>query len=100
MDKVLDLALVGASGVVGQKIIQLLEKKNFQINKFFPLGKSSVGEVISLLDQDYTIEDVDSFDASDANLVIFAAGSSNQHTSTATKFTSGYCGATAATASA
>ena len=35
MDKVLDLALVGASGVVGQKIIQLLEKKNFQINKFF-----------------------------------------------------------------
>ena len=47
MDKVLDLALVGASGVVGQKIIQLLEKKNFQINKFFPLGKSSVGEVVS-----------------------------------------------------
>ena len=76
MDKVLDLALVGASGVVGQKIIQLLEKKNFQINKFFPLGKSSVGEVVSLLGLDYTIEDVDSFDASDANLVIFAAGSS------------------------
>ena len=36
MDKVLNLALVGASGAVGQKIIQLLERKNFLVNNFYP----------------------------------------------------------------
>ena len=31
MDKAIDLALVGASGVVGNKIISLLKKKNINI---------------------------------------------------------------------
>jgi aspartate-semialdehyde dehydrogenase len=76
MNNELNLALVGASGVVGQKIIQLLEKKNFQVNNFYPLGKSSVGDEISLMNQTYVIDDVDLFDATKANLIILAAGSS------------------------
>lgn len=76
MNNELNLALVGASGVVGQKIIQLLEKKNFQVNNFYPLGKSSVGDEVSLMNQTYVIDDVDLFDATKANLIILAAGSS------------------------
>ena len=38
MDKALNMALVGASGVVGQKILQLLEKKEIKIDNLFPLG--------------------------------------------------------------
>ena len=76
MNNELNLALVGASGVVGQKIIQLLEKKNFQVNSFYPLGKSSVGDEVSLMNQTYVIDDVDLFDATKANLIILAAGSS------------------------
>ena len=72
----LNLALVGASGVVGQKIIQLLEKKNFKVTNFYPLGKSSIGQEINLSGIKYIIDDVDTFDASNANLVILAAGSS------------------------
>jgi len=34
MDKPLNMALVGASGVVGQKILQLLEKKEIKIDNF------------------------------------------------------------------
>ncbi len=30
MDKTLNMALVGASGVVGKKILQLLEKKGYE----------------------------------------------------------------------
>ena len=30
MDKSINLALIGASGVVGKKILQLLEKKNIK----------------------------------------------------------------------
>ena len=76
MNNELNLALVGASGVVGQKIIQLLEKKNFQVNSFYPLGKSSVGDEVSLMNQTYIIDDVDLFDPAKANLIILAAGSS------------------------
>lgn len=76
MNNELNLALVGASGVVGQKIIQLLEKKNFQVNSFYPLGKSSVGDEVSLMNQTYIIDDVDLFDPTKANLIILAAGSS------------------------
>ena len=76
MNNELNLALVGASGVVGQKIIQLLEKKNFQVNSFYPLGKSSVGDEVSLMNQTYVIDDVDLFDPTKANLIILAAGSS------------------------
>ena len=37
MNKGVSLALVGASGVVGSKIIQLLEKRAFPIAQFIPL---------------------------------------------------------------
>ena len=46
MNKGVSLALVGASGVVGTKIIQLLEKREFPVDKFIPLGNSTVGSSI------------------------------------------------------
>lgn len=39
MDKALNMALVGASGVVGQKILQLLEKKEIKIDNLFSSWK-------------------------------------------------------------
>ena len=43
MSNDINIALIGASGVVGRKIISLLEKKNIDVNNFYPLGSSSVG---------------------------------------------------------
>ena len=71
----INIALVGASGVVGGKIISLLEKKNLSINNFYPLGFSSVGKEISLNHKNFIIEDIANFDCTKANLVIFSAGS-------------------------
>ena len=76
MDKPLNMALVGASGVVGQKILQLLEKKEIKIDNLFPLGKSTVGQTISFQNQDLIIGDLDSFDPKEANITIFSAGGS------------------------
>jgi len=76
MDKALNMALVGASGVVGQKILQLLEKKEIKIDNLFPLGKSTVGQTISFQNQDFIIGDLDSFDPKEANITIFSAGGS------------------------
>ena len=75
MSNGINLALVGASGVVGGKIISLFEKKNLNINNFYPLGSSSVGKEVSLNSKNFIIEDLSSFDSSKADLVIFSAGS-------------------------
>ena len=76
MDKPLNMALVGASGVVGQKILQLLQKKDIKIDNLFPLGKSTVGQTISFQNQNFIIGDLDSFDPKEANITIFSAGGS------------------------
>ena len=76
MNQAINIALVGASGVVGTKIMQLLEKKAFAVNNFYPLGSSSVGQEVTLNGDIYSIGDTNTFDASLAQLTIFAAGSS------------------------
>ena len=75
MNSLINLALIGASGVVGKKIIYLLENKNVEINNFYPLGSSSVGDEIVFNNKEYKIEDLTNFDFSKVNLAIFSAGS-------------------------
>ena len=48
MNRPINLALIGASGVVGRKILKILEKRDIQISNFYPLGFSTVGEKIEL----------------------------------------------------
>ena len=75
MNSLINLALIGASGVVGKKIISLLENKNVEINNFYPLGSTSVGDEIVFNNNEYKIEDLNNFDYSKVNLAIFSAGS-------------------------
>ena len=75
MNSLINLALIGASGVVGKKIISLLENKNVEINNFYPLGSTSVGDEIVFNKNEYKIEDLTNFDYSKVNLAIFSAGS-------------------------
>ena len=74
MNSLINLALIGASGVVGKKIISLLENKNVEINNFYPLGSTSVGDEIVFNNNEYKIEDLTNFDYSKVNLAIFSAG--------------------------
>ena len=76
MKKKINIALIGASGVVGQKILQLLEEKKIDVDNLFPLGKSTVGSSINFQNKNMVIGDLDSFNPSDANITIFSAGSS------------------------
>ena len=75
MSKSINLALVGASGVVGSKIISIFEKKNIAINNFYPLGLSSVGNKVIFNGHKYQIEELATFDSSLADIAIFSAGS-------------------------
>ena len=76
MSNGINIALIGASGVVGRKIISLLEKKNIVVNNFYPLGLSSVGEDIFFNNEIFKIEKLSNFDCSKIDLAIFSAGSS------------------------
>ena len=75
MNSLINLALIGASGVVGKKIISLLENKDIEINNFYPLGSTSVGDEIVFNNNEYKIKDLTNFDYSKVNLAIFSAGS-------------------------
>ena len=71
----INLALVGATGLVGAKIIKLLEKKSFPLANFIPLGHSTVGNSISLNNEEYIVQSLESFQPASIDLIIFAAGS-------------------------
>ena len=53
----------------------MLEKREININNFYPLGFSSVGKEIIFNKQNLTIEDAANFDCTQAHLIILSAGS-------------------------
>ena len=75
MNSQINLALIGASGVVGEKIMTLLENRATKINNFYPLGDSSVGKEVIFNNSAYIIQDLKDFDHSKINIAIFSAGS-------------------------
>lgn len=72
-----NVAVVGATGAVGQKIIQLLEEKNFPIDKFKALSsKRSAGQKIMFNNKETVVEEAlpESFEGID--IALFSAGGS------------------------
>jgi len=70
-------ALVGASGMVGEKLLRLLEKKSLPIKNLIPLGSKSAGQNITFQGKQHEIIDLASFEpeGEGIDIAIFAAGS-------------------------
>jgi len=68
-------ALVGASGMVGEKLLRLLETKSLPIKSLIPLGSKSAGQNITFQGKQYEIIDLTSFEPEGIDIAIFAAGS-------------------------
>ena len=72
-----NVAIVGATGAVGQTLIQILEERNFPIDQLYLLASSrSAGKQIQCFGKTYTIEDLSTFDFSKAQIGLFSAGGS------------------------
>jgi len=72
----MNIAIVGATGNVGRKIIEVLENKNFPISELFLIASSkSAGKKINFKDKELTIIDLEKFDFSKVKIAFFAAGS-------------------------
>ena len=71
----MDIAIVGATGNVGRKIIEVLEKKNFSIDKLFLVASSkSAGAKLKFNNKDLNVESLESFDFSKVDITFFSAG--------------------------
>jgi aspartate-semialdehyde dehydrogenase len=69
------VAVVGATGLVGDMMIQVLEERNFPVSELYPLASSrSLGKTIKFRDKGYPVEDLATFDFSKADIGLFSAG--------------------------
>jgi aspartate-semialdehyde dehydrogenase len=77
MNKKYDVAILGATGAVGEAMLSILEQRNFPVGRLFPLASSrSAGSTVTFRHQEITVLDVEGFDFSQAQIGLFSAGSS------------------------
>ena len=71
----MNIAIVGATGNVGRKIIEVLEKKELSIDNLYLVASSkSAGSKIKFKEKEHEVFDLESFDFSKAKITFFAAG--------------------------
>ena len=71
----MNIAIVGATGNVGRKILEVLEKKELKIDNLYLVASSkSLGKKIKFRDKKYDVVDLDNFDFSKVKITFFAAG--------------------------
>lgn len=79
MARQFNVAVLGASGVVGKQMIEVLEERNFPIGSLFPLASHrsvEQGKTVTFRGEDIPVIDVDTFDWTSAELAFFSAGGS------------------------
>ena len=71
----MNFAIIGATGNVGRKTIEILEKSNIQIsNLFLVASEKSEGKKIKFKGKEILIESLKTYDFSKAQITFFAAG--------------------------
>ena len=71
------VAIVGATGLVGQAILSILEQRSFPVEELIPLASErSAGKSIRFNDQDYEVMVLDDFNFENIDFSFFSAGSS------------------------
>tara|TARA_B100000575_G_scaffold35852_1_gene24189 strand:- start:740 stop:1732 length:993 start_codon:yes stop_codon:yes gene_type:complete len=72
----MNFAIIGASGNVGRKTIEILEKSKIKIDSLFLVASSkSAGKKIKFRNKEIEIEALENYDFSKAKITFFAAGS-------------------------
>lgn len=77
MTKEYNIAILGATGAVGEMIIEVLEERNFPVQNLFLLAsKNSAGKTLQFKGKSIRVENVEEFDWNKAEIAIFSAGGS------------------------
>jgi aspartate-semialdehyde dehydrogenase len=77
MSKTYNVAVVGATGAVGETMLSILAERKFPVGEVFALASSrSAGKRVAFGDKMLVVQDLDTFDFSKAQIGLFSAGAS------------------------
>ncbi|WP_339506611.1 aspartate-semialdehyde dehydrogenase [Pseudomonas sp. EA_15y_Pfl1_P102] len=75
MTQTFDIAVIGATGTVGETLVQILEELSFPVGTLHLLaGNKSAGASVPFRGKNVRVREVDEFDFSKVQLAFFAAG--------------------------
>lgn len=75
MEKTYNIAILGATGTVGDVMLEILDQRGFPVEKLYPLASSrSAGERVAFGKKSLTVRDAESFDFSKVDIALFSAG--------------------------
>jgi len=77
MSKTFDVAIVGATGAVGESMISILEQRKFPVGKLYLLASErSAGSKLQFNGKYITVENLETFDFAKVQIGLFSAGAS------------------------
>ncbi|WP_133126800.1 aspartate-semialdehyde dehydrogenase [Legionella nagasakiensis] len=77
MSRKLNIAVVGATGAVGETLLKVLQERHFPVANLYLLASSrSAGKSMEYDGQVLDVEDLANFDFTDADIALFSAGGS------------------------
>ncbi|MDC9724941.1 MAG: aspartate-semialdehyde dehydrogenase [Gammaproteobacteria bacterium] len=77
MSKKVDVAVVGATGAVGETMLEILHQRKFPVGKIYALASErSAGSTVSFGNKSIIVEDLATFDFSKVQVGLFSPGAS------------------------
>ena len=72
----INLAIIGATGMVGSTVLKVLEERKFPVNNFYAFSsKRSAGEVVTLFSKEHIVQELNKdTDWANIDIAIFCAG--------------------------
>ncbi|MCW5590386.1 MAG: aspartate-semialdehyde dehydrogenase [Legionellales bacterium] len=75
MKQAVDVAVVGATGAVGEVMLDILAERNFPVNQLYALASArSAGSTVRFGGKSIRVEDTENFDFSKVKIALFSAG--------------------------
>jgi len=75
MKKKYNVAVLGATGMVGKEMMRVLEQRNFPVDRFLPLASSrTAGTTVKFKGKDYTVEEAKPESFKGIDIGLFSAG--------------------------
>ena len=71
------VAVVGATGAVGQTMLEILAERDFPVSELIPVASSrSAGSTVEFRGKDYVVQNLETFDPAGTDIALFSAGGS------------------------
>ena len=75
MSRLFNIVVVGATGLVGEAVLEMLEQREFPVGELYLLAsEESAGQQIQFKDKSCQIDTLDDFDFSSVEIAFFSAG--------------------------